>query len=497
MLKEIIVNSLKKASGEKYYPYPNSFWSKGKLIYFLVRISNMKYLAITGSMADIDNTGFKDKVKEDIELEDKGKIIRLYNRSRENLKELISIFLLLKPSPLGLKTSFGFGDRLGLATPAHIRVVNKHENVLPVFAQQSVRELEKTNRTFKDVVDVASWNVFQGGYKGKWGADADHIKEKKYFARAADAGMTMFTLDTAEVLEEQVLGMKAGLIKSKFDLNLKYLSKIKDKYMGKSHKVGDYILKFDEKTIVKIAVTYGKALDFAEEIFQFLMGKINSFDYELSFDETNTVSSPEAHYFIASQMQDRGVAFSGLALRFPGIFEKGIDYQGDISEFEKSIKIHSEICRNIGGYKLSLHSGSDKFSVYPAFNKYTEGIFHIKTSGTSWLEAVRVVSVCNPDLFREIFQIAIETFKENKKAYHINLAYCDILKNIDNVDDGKLCDLISDKNIRRVFHIAYGAVLNRKKKEFFKVLLDNEEKHYKFVENHLEKHFNALGERRN
>ena len=497
MLKEIIVNSLKKALGEKYYPYPDSFWTQGKLAYFLVRSSNMKYLAIAGSKVDIDNTGFKDTVEEDIEQEDKSKIIRLCNKSEENLKKLISIFPSLKPSPLGLETSFGFGDRLGLATPAHIRVVNKHGNVLPVYAQQSVRELGKTNRTFKDVVNAASWNVFQGGYKGKWGADADHVKEKKYFTLAADAGMTMFTLDTADVLEEQVLGMEAGLIKNKFDLDSEYLLKMKDKYIGKSHKAGDYSLKFDEETIVRIAITYGKALDFAKEIFQFLKGKINSFDYELSFDETNTVTSPEDHYFIASEMQDRGVAFSSLALRFPGIFEKGIDYEGNISEFEKSIKIHSEISRNIGGYKLSLHSGSDKFSVYPAFNKYTEGIFHIKTSGTSWLEAVRVVSACNPDLFRKIFQIAIETFKENKKAYHINLAYHDILKNIDNVDDRKLCDLISDKNIRRVFHIAYGAILKRKKKEFFKVLLDNEEKHYKFVENHLEKHFDALGERRN
>ena len=492
MLNEFIVNSLKKASGEKYYPYLDSFWSKGKLTYFLVKSSGMKYLAIAGRTVDINNAGFKDKAGEDIGQEDKSKIIRLYNRSEENLKKLTSIFPLLKPSPLGLETSFGFGDRLGLATPAHIRVVNKYGNVLPVFAQQSVRELEKTNRTFKDVVDTASWDVFQGGYKGKWGADADHVKEKKYFARAADAGMTMFTLDTAEVLEEQVLGMEAGLIKNKFDLDPGYLSKMKDKYMGKSHKASDYILKFDEEIIVRIAITYGKALDFAEEIFRFLKGKINSFDYELSFDETNTVTSPEAHYFIASEMQDRRVAFSSLALRFPGIFEKGIDYEGNISEFEKSIKIHSEISRNIGGYKLSLHSGSDKFSVYPAFNKYTEGIFHIKTSGTSWLEAVRVISVCSPDLFRKIFQIAIETFNENKKAYHINLGYSDILKNIDNIDDNKLCDLLSDRNMRRVFHIAYGAVLKRKKKEFFKVLSDNEEKHYKFVENHLEKHFDAL-----
>jgi len=494
MLREIMVSSLEKVTGEKYHLYPDSFWSKGKLTYFLVKRSGIKYLAITGRTEDINNAGFKDKTGEDIELGDKSNIIRLYNRSEENLEKLISIFPLLKPSPLGLETSFGFGDRLGLATPAHIRVANKHGNVLPVYAQQSVRELKKTNRTFKDVVDAASWNVFQGGYKGKWGADADHIKEKKYFAQAADAGMTMFTLDTASVLGEQAIGMKAGLIKNKFDLDLKYLSKMKDKYMGKSHKAGDYILKFDEETIVRIVAIYRKALDFAEEIFKFLKTKLNSFDYELSFDETNTITSPEAHYFIASQMQERGIDFSSLALRFPGIFEKGIDYEGDISEFEESIKIHGNISRSIGGYKLSLHSGSDKFSVYPAFNKNTEGFFHIKTSGTSWLEAVRVVAVCSPGFFRKIFKIATETFEENKKAYHINLEYSDILKNIDNIDDNKLCDLLSDRNMRRVFHIAYGAILEREKKKFFKVLSDNEEKHYKFVENHLDKHFAALGE---
>lgn len=490
--KEVTANSIQKDLGEKYYLYPKSLRDQGNLAYFLVRDLDTKYLGVIGSIEDIENSEFTGVIGRNIIPEGKDKIIRLYHKSGENLKKLISIFPSLKPSLLGQKASFGFGDRLGMATPAHTRVINKNKCILPVFAQQSVRELAKTNRTFQDVVDSAMWGIFQEGYEGKWGADADHIKSKEYFVKAVEQGMTMFTLDSSDVLEEQILNMDANQIKDKFDLNSKYLVRVRDRYIGKIHKIGDYTLRFDENATIRIALTYKKVLDFIEEIFKFLKEKISYFDYEVSLDETNAITSPEAHYFIVNEMQHRGVIFSGLALKFPGTFEKGIDYNGDVFEFEKNIKVHSEISRSIGGYKLSLHSGSDKFTIYPAFNKYTEGVFHIKTSGTSWLEALGVIAIYDPDLFRELYNIAVDTFKKNKKDYNISIIHSDFPNNIDNIRDEELGDLLYDKNIRRVFHISYGPILEKKKREFFKVIFSNEEKYYKFLTNHLEKHFDAL-----
>ena len=112
---------------------------------------------------------------------------------------LLNIFPELYPTPLGTNTSFGFGDRLGIANAAHIRIVKKQKGILPVLAQQSVRELLKTGKEFRDVLAQSMWNIIQEGYGGKWGADADHIKERKYFIEAVEAGMTMYTLSLIHI----------------------------------------------------------------------------------------------------------------------------------------------------------------------------------------------------------------------------------------------------------------------------------------------------------
>ena len=81
-----------------------------------------------------------------------------------------------------------------------------------------------------------------------------------------------------------------------------------------------------------------------------------------------------------------------LAPRYIGDFEKGVDYKGDVAALERSLRDHAAIAEMLGPYKLSLHSGSDKLSMYPALARATKGRFHVKTAGTSYLEALRVVA---------------------------------------------------------------------------------------------------------
>ena len=90
------------------------------------------------------------------------------------------------------------------------------------------------------------------------------------------------------------------------------------------------------------------------------------------------------------------VSWTGLAPRFPGRFEKGVDYIGDVDAFEADVAIHAAIARQFGPYKLSIHSGSDKFSIYGIAASQTEGLLHVKTAGTSYLEALRVVALRSP-----------------------------------------------------------------------------------------------------
>ncbi len=100
----------------------------------------------------------------------------------------------LKPQKLGLSTSFGFGDRLGSATPGHIAAVTD-TGIAPIFAQQSVRENERTGRNPMGVLDDAMWAIFEAGWKDPWGADADHVKEISDLAPFFSAGYTFYTID--------------------------------------------------------------------------------------------------------------------------------------------------------------------------------------------------------------------------------------------------------------------------------------------------------------
>src|SRR6266571_3133421 len=102
-----------------------------------------------------------------------------------------------QPAVLGLRKSFGFGDRLGLATPGHLAAANQHD-FAPIFAQQSIREMARTERTPEEVMRAAQSALTTASYRGPWGADADHLKTLEDVERTADAGFCFFTIDPSE-----------------------------------------------------------------------------------------------------------------------------------------------------------------------------------------------------------------------------------------------------------------------------------------------------------
>ncbi len=109
-----------------------------------------------------------------------------------------------------------------------------------------------------------------------------------------------------------------------------------------------------------------------------------------------------------------------LAPRYIGDFEKGVDYKGDLAALERSLRDHAAIAELLGPYKLSLHSGSDKLSIYPALARATGGRFHVKTAGTSYLEALRVVARHDASLFRRIVDFARSRYEKDKATYHVS-----------------------------------------------------------------------------
>ena len=219
-------------------------------------------------------------------------------------------------------------------------------------------------------------------------------------------------------------------------------------------------------------------------------------EVELSVDETESVTQPFEHYLVASELRRLDVQLVSLAPRFIGDFEKGIDYKGDLRLFKKEYQKHLAIARQMGGYKISLHSGSDKFTVYDVIGSLKEeGGYHIKTAGTSYLEALRTIAKNSPGLFREILDFSRNIYLTEKATYHVSADLAEVPESSD-CDDPGLIELFSHNDTRQVLHVAFGPVLTVKGKKggfLFKdrilnCLTVNEVDHYAFLIRHIRKH---------
>jgi hypothetical protein len=218
------------------------------------------------------------------------------------------------------------------------------------------------------------------------------------------------------------------------------------------------------------------------------MGEDN-FELEMSVDETETVTSLAEHVYIVSELKRLGVKWVSLAPRYVGTFEKGVDFIGDLDEFEKSFARHVAVSKTFGPYKLSLHSGSDKFSIYPIARKVAGDLIHLKTAGTSYLEALRATAALNPALFREIMMFAIDRYPTDRATYHVSAEIAKI-PDISAMADGELVTLLDNFHAREVLHVTFGSVLNHQafREPFFETLRSNEETYADYLQRHFDKH---------
>ena len=412
----------------------------------------------------------------------------------ENAGALLKLLPDLGPRRLPEGPSFGFGDRIGLATPGHIRALGG-ARIAPVLAQQSVRENDRTGRTFAQVLADAVFGVLQEGYAGAYGADADHLKSIEDALEAAELGYTFFTCDPsdhvvpAEELPEKELRRRFSALPKRAELEREYLDRTFEiKGLGR--------LRFSGPELARAAVKYMGAVEFAAEMYHALRKVLpGGFDFELSVDEAETPTSPLEHFLIVRELVKRDVQLTSLAPRFSGSLEKAVDYRGDLEVFRRDLRAHVAIAVALGGYRISLHSGSDKFSLYPLFAKEAGGLFHVKTAGTSYLVALEVVAVRAPELFREIYRLSLERFPEDRATYHLTT---DLSRVPDPASprDEELPRLLSEPDPRQVLHVAYGSVLRSPLGERLREgLLEFEEDYAAALEAHLGRHLEHLGVR--
>lgn len=410
-----------------------------------------------------------------------------------------------QPTVLGLKKSFGFGDRLGLAGPGHIAALVKSD-FAGIIAQQSIREMTRTNRTPEEVMQAAREAIKAANFRQPWGADADHLKTKEDVEATAAAGFCFFTIDPSEFVvnaADKMAGneLKAAVEEMVTDGTLPGADWDQD-YLKRSFDLDTGSYRFDVESLHRAAVKYGRAIAHCEAMAGHIAAASSSRPYEIevSVDETDSPTSPLEHLFFALELKRRGVTVISLAPRFIGDFEKGVDYRGDVKAFEKSLAEHVAIARAMGPYKISTHSGSDKFSIYPAIGRVCGDLLHVKTAGTSYLEALRVILRTNSKLFGEIACYCVGRFPEDRVSYHISTTDADIEKLGHNTVDNPEKIYLDDDVGRQMLHVTFGSVLTKGKcssgqtfkEAIMETLAKEKDLHDELLTNWLGKHLSLL-----
>jgi tagaturonate epimerase len=416
-----------------------------------------------------------------------------------------------RPTTLGTKASFGFGDRLGLATPGHAAALKRAgSGILPIFAQQSIREMTRTNRTPQQVMEDAMNGVRQSGYTGIQGADADHLKTPTDVERTAQAGFVFYTIDPSGEVDANADDYNADQLAEKFKPLAAEITWLRQ-YEGKNIKLATgTTIEFSSAVCRRAAVKYGKAIAMANKLAKHIeqtAKKLNQpYEIELSVDETPRPTTLAEHYIIADQCAKAKMKLVSLAPRFIGEFEKGVDYKGDVAKLEKSLADHAAIAKQLGPYKLSLHSGSDKISIYPSLARATAGMFHVKTAGTSYLEALRTVVRVDPKLFREVVNLSRSRYDTDRATYHVS-ATLQSAKPPDEISDARALEKaylglwsdtpkgkgLSDPG-RQIVHCTFGSVLcdPRLGPQVKQLVAENQALYTQILDEHFSKHLDAL-----
>jgi hypothetical protein len=316
------------------------------------------------------------------------------------------------------KFSMGIGDRFGHQGKAQLQAMIAAKqlgvSIVPVW-NKSNREHQIIGTNPADVRREADETVKELGWKDSYYVDADHINLKNVEGFIPHSNF--FTLDVADYIG-----------KAPEDKDLAAFIKANEKFIG-SLQIPDIDEKFQvtKEAIEKIGKTFLFAVKEAGKIYRRIeqeKGKDN-FVAEVSMDESEKPQSPLEMLFILSAIAQENIPAQTIAPKFTGRFNKGVDYVGDVKQFEKEfnqdIAVIQFAVKNFNlpkNLKLSVHSGSDKFSIYPAIKtalKKSDAGVHLKTAGTTWLEELIGLAHAGGealDIAKEIYEKSLKKFDE-------------------------------------------------------------------------------------
>ena len=289
------------------------------------------------------------------------------------------------------KYSFGIGDRFGHQGKAQLSALMKVKNagidVVPVW-NKSNREHGIVGTSPADVRKEADEAVRSLGWKGLYHVDADHINLSNVDGYIEHSDF--FTLDVADYIMKPA---DPASVASFVEENRKYSGKLKIPGID-----GGYDITADR--LQEIAGKFLFATQKAAALYRHISARkgADAMIPEVSMDEVNEPQTPVELFFILGMLAREMLPLQTIAPKFTGRFNKGVDYEGELRQFEKEfgedLQVIDFAVKEFGlptNLKLSVHSGSDKFSIYPVMGKlirkYDKGI-HVKTAGTTWLEEV-------------------------------------------------------------------------------------------------------------
>lgn len=293
----------------------------------------------------------------------------------------------MNPCP---KFTFGVGDRFAHGAHAQLQAFLEAKalgiDITPVW-NKSNREHDIIGSEPQQTRNAADEAVQDLGWSGDYLLDADHINLSTVDRFVAPCDF--FTLDVADDIGETATAEEVAT----------FIGKHPELIGTISIEGIDAPFEITRADVEKTANQFLKATRKAKAIYDHIVaakGGTDHFVTEISMDETDNPQTPPEMLIILAAIADQGVPIQTIAPKFTGRFNKGVDYVGDVAQFEKEFNDDlAVIAHAIKAYglpaslKLSVHSGSDKFSIYGPIKRAlarTGAGLHIKTAGTNWLE---------------------------------------------------------------------------------------------------------------
>ena len=321
------------------------------------------------------------------------------------------------------KYSMGIGDRFGFQCAAQLRALQKAAGsgigIVPVW-NKSNREHVIARTVPEDASKAAVEAVRACGWTDSYYIDADHIGRA-----TVDAFLpthNFFTIDVADYIGKSVQGASAG----------SFLGAMA-KYKGSLAIPGTQApLQIEDRALGDFTRKYLCAISEAGKVYRHIAEKkgAENFVTEISMDEAQTAQTPAELFMILAAIALEGIPIQAIALKFTGAFLKGVDYVGDLKQFTKefhddlAVLAYATDCFGLPeNLKLSIHTGSDKFSLYPVMHDEIKRIdtgIHLKTAGTTWLEEIIGMAASSPDglaLAKEIYERSCLRYDELCSPY--------------------------------------------------------------------------------